>query len=127
MAKMVYVVTNGVYSDYNIKGVFSTKKKAEAFKNAMQFDNVEEYELDFLSDLIKQGLKPIRIFMDSHGNVQYFYIDDDANPEDYKPVIQKIQGGYRICVTVNAKDEFHAAKIVNEMRVQIIAKGEFNE
>lgn len=42
----VYVVTQGEYSHYCIKGVFSTKEKAQEFVSKNGGDTVEEYEMD---------------------------------------------------------------------------------
>lgn len=42
----VYVVTDGSYSDYGIKAIFSTKELAEEYQDAGKFDDIEEWELD---------------------------------------------------------------------------------
>lgn len=44
----VFIVTEGEYSDYQIKAVFSTKEKAEKYIDTHGNDtvNIEEYELD---------------------------------------------------------------------------------
>jgi len=50
-----YVVTTGSYSDYTIDSIFSTKEKAEAYKDlysrsdeydASDVNDIEEYEID---------------------------------------------------------------------------------
>jgi len=43
---MIYIVTHGDYSDYTIKGVFSTEEDAEAFRNYYNYDYVEDHGLD---------------------------------------------------------------------------------
>lgn len=43
---MIYIVTHGDYSDYTIKGVFSTEEDAEAFRNYYNYDYVEDHELN---------------------------------------------------------------------------------
>ena len=45
-SKMIYVVTEGEYSDYHIVGVFSTRKLAKRCQSAVLADNIEEYPLD---------------------------------------------------------------------------------
>lgn len=45
----VFIVTSGEYSDYDIKAVFSTREKAEAYINAKGTDyywEVEEWDVD---------------------------------------------------------------------------------
>lgn len=44
----IYIVTSGEYSDYVIEGTFSTKKKAEDFKEKVEATpgDIEEWELD---------------------------------------------------------------------------------
>lgn len=49
---IVFIVTSGDYSDYQIEAVFSTREKAEAYINAKGTDydwEVNEYELDLES------------------------------------------------------------------------------
>jgi hypothetical protein len=43
---MIYVVTEGQYSDYTICGVFDDFDKAEAFREYHDFDRVEDHELN---------------------------------------------------------------------------------
>ena len=42
----IYLVSDGDYSEYSVKGLFSTKKKAEKFSHHYLFDNIEVYDLD---------------------------------------------------------------------------------
>jgi len=44
--KMVYVVTNGEYSDYQIEGVFSTRALAEAYESLRGPSVIEEWPID---------------------------------------------------------------------------------
>ena len=47
MAKKIYIVTEGSYSDYHIEAVFSTREKAEEFMDTKDDDaSIEELPLD---------------------------------------------------------------------------------
>jgi len=43
---VIYIVTEGCYSDYRICGVFDDKDKAEKFRKHHSHDEVEEHELN---------------------------------------------------------------------------------
>lgn len=42
----IYLVTDGDYSDYSVKGVFTDLKRAEVFRNHYNYGSIEEYETD---------------------------------------------------------------------------------
>ena len=42
----IYLVSDGDYSDYSVKGLFSTKDKAEKFRHHYLFDRIEVHDLD---------------------------------------------------------------------------------
>lgn len=70
----IYVVTSGQYSDYSIRGVFTTKENAQAYINAFsakysEFNDVEEYELDQWVDEISRGLIHWRVIMYRDGSL----------------------------------------------------------
>lgn len=44
-----YIVTSGCYSDYEIRGVFSSMEGAEAYKNAINDAQVETYDMDTIT------------------------------------------------------------------------------
>lgn len=128
----VYVVTSGDYSDYGIEGMFSDRAKADAFAALWPVDGykqarVEEYRLDVAVDeRFGRGLRPFWCVMDRDGRVRS--IDqrtptDTDNPASPRPVPRV--GGTWLVGTVWATDKAHAAKILNERRVQLIASGEW--
>ena len=43
---VIYVVTDGVYSEYHVEAVFTSREKAEEFRTYHGYDNVEEFEAD---------------------------------------------------------------------------------
>lgn len=57
----VYVVTDGDYSDYCIKAIFSEKRKAELYCAVKKCDNVEEWEVDECN--ILTNTIPKKVFM----------------------------------------------------------------
>lgn len=127
-----YIVVTGEYSDYHVCGVYSTRKKANYA--AKVYDGaVIEYEIDELPDHPK-GLLGYRVEMKKDGaaDVQrcgigpmeiYLagsFLNDYSRKDDGQLVIVK-----EFVISVWAKDEQHAVKIVNEKRAQIIAANEW--
>lgn len=126
---MVYVVTDGDYSDYHIVGVFSTKEAAEASRGG----DVEEWQLDAIPprsanlavykvDMWRDG--DVRDARKYGGTMNYrspkveVYMSGTDNPD--KPDTA------HICVFCWARDDLHAIKIANECRAQLIATGEMD-
>lgn len=87
----VYVVTTGEYSDYTIRGIFSTRKAAEDAIAAMKVyppayccepNPIEEYELD--------EYKPFEKYLTLHyapksGEISGVHYEDYARPEWIAP------------------------------------------
>jgi hypothetical protein len=120
----VFLVTSGSYSDYHVVGVFSTRENAERVINdadKSDYDSayIEEYDIDPTIDELNQGLTMYRVLMTVEGDTKE---------------IEKVEGISSVrsfsCTTVRndlnmsvwAKDETHAVKIVNEKRLQRIAE-----
>ena len=144
MAKTVYAVTAGSYSDYRIVALFSTKERAEEFIAAMtkpdgynELNGIEEFELDpQTADMIRRGYSVWYVQMLIDGNTERcertntdlynvgevgHRIWDRANAPAYKG-----RGIPNILMShVWAKSEAAALKIVNEKRLEMIASGEF--
>lgn len=128
----VYVVTEGQYSDFGIKAIFSTKENAEryiaAFNEAKQYNDlngIDEWELDTdltVADRIERGEKYWRVSMDRNGNSDI----DDAYYPSAENDITLYRGATHISANVWAENEEGAAKIVNEWRLQKIASGEWS-
>lgn len=120
----IYVVTQGDYSDYHICGVYSTEENAtraaELFSRANQACDVEEYELDILSDC-PNGMLPYIVLMEQNGNAAADRISAAQVPREWKP----FGDGLRVCFEMYACSETHAIKIANERRLQLIASGEW--
>lgn len=133
----VWLIESGEYSDYSVDGVFSSSENARAFIEAsggVERTNhyeekrnytVREVPLDPCVRLVKKGYRAYFVRMDKNGNA--FEIREPIGvPEEND------EGGYctertdtrgHIFANVWAKDHAHAAKIMNERRVQMIASG----
>ena len=115
-----YVVTTGEYSSYSIRGVYSTREKAEYAAKLFRGD-VEEFEIDSYPDH-PRGLLRFFVRMERGGES----IVGEAGPTEkgYQPHYFSADywtGVQELWMHVWAKDEQHAVKIVNEKRGQLIA------
>lgn len=113
-----YLVTSGVYSDYRVHGVYSTKEKADDAATLFVGD-VEEYELD----AVPEHPPGTRLFCVS----MILETGDDARvdqiPMSFKKVLWcHVWPPAFMCECV-ARDESEAIKIVNEKRARFIASG----
>lgn len=118
----IYVVTKGDYSDYHIKGVFSTKEMANRFLDRLQSSDasMETYLLDEL-DSWPDHRKSFYVWFDREGN-------GDAIEEQPRKLDERVipnGNGQHMHTFCWAKDEQHAIKIGNERRAQTIANGDW--
>ncbi len=119
----VYVVTAGSYSSYHIVGVFSNEGLAKIQKDAISDSNdIEKYTIDKIHPKLLQGYKRYIIFeMDRDGNSQDIDLDDVDNYEDKNSALCILSLGKREWdFIIWGKDKFHAVKIANEYRIQLI-------
>ena len=124
-AKIIYVVTEGKWSDYHIEGVFSSKELAEAFidvQEAERHRQIEVWPLDGPTDALREYLWPISVCMTRDGTPTRIWKYTDFGygyraSYERGPIILK--GTMEIIVL--ARDETHAVKIANEKRTQLIA------
>ena len=118
----VYIVTTGDYSDYMIKGVFSTLEKAKKYIEAINKTNayphtneVEIYDVDEIEDF--------RITTEinmSETGVADKYADKVVNGS---PGFKGFFFPNQFSWGVDTDDYDRAVKVVNEKRVQILAAG----
>lgn len=119
----VYLVSDGDYSDYSIRGVYSTAELAERARILYHADGVEEYELDDMPDA-PSGMVGWGVQMDRNGDtynvsgVSAGTVND--NSLGWVPK-------YVDCIefVMFAIDAVHAVKIANERRTRMIADGEW--
>lgn len=141
ITKLIYIVTDGSYSDYKICGVFDDPELAKEFQDAGGYENIEEFPLNpthpYFQQL-KEGWDVFEVVMQKNGDtlecqianrryidwklprfgwVNYYYDRGD---------LRNSPDGY-LDATVLARNEEHAIKIVNEKRVQFIAENKWGK
>lgn len=129
----VWLVTTGSYSDFHVVGVFSSKKKARALLDTLKGGSIREYTLDpFIAEL-NEGLNIYHVEMKPDGEV-ITVREEAAGSWSYDLALlgtdEPLRKWYSdtkrkdivLDKTVFARDAMHAVKIVNEMRVQWLAK-----
>lgn len=140
----IYLVTSGCYSDYSIEAAFSSRELAEQFigklgSRALSDASITERIIDPEVPEPPTDRKPFYVWMFADGTVHEVReqashdVSDDGHVAliDFKPIGECVFGGFTIgyrnrqevCIAVQcfARDEKHAVKIVNELRLQIIA------
>ena len=98
--KNVYVVTDGQYSDYAIKAIFSNKQLAFKYKEIHHYDDVEIWELDYDKKNIKNALLKYYVHISPQGKIKGATLGVPI-PKD----------GWMNC-DVKARNQEHAVKIV---------------
>jgi len=135
-----YVVTRGVYSDYHIVAIFSTRERAERFAAPLSGAHIpeseqmviEEYELD-------PDVAPPRVGWRIHMDMTNGSLDADGIFNDvrfgeligfptraYTQRIGPRSGQKRLVTEVECgfNEKERAIKVANERRVALIASGE---
>jgi hypothetical protein len=127
--QMMYVITEGEYSDYSIVAVFSTKQLAQKFIDAHKASRwssprIEEYELDPRQGALNLNHKPFAVRMERCGDVVECEHSEVLNTteRDSEPSFDR-EGNLHDVVW--AKNGDHAVKIVSERRRQLIANNEW--
>ena len=116
---MIYLVTDGCYSDYRVLCVCSTRELAEEAKKLYMADNdIEEYVLDGLPEH-PPGMLFYSVRMNAQGDTEIVE-RSAASDESWNPS----SSGY-VAFRVWAYDDQHAVKIANERRAQLIANNEW--
>jgi len=133
MGQVVYIVTSGSYSDYQINGVFDSKEQAQAFiKYVKAHDdfgawgheepNIEEWTLNEFTDPISRGLTHFKIqFKDiqqGDATVIGFSSLEGDGVESSGQFPSENRRWYQTSVWTT--DEASALKIANERRARYI-------
>jgi hypothetical protein len=127
----VWVVEDGVYSDYRVVGVFSTKQHAELIQEKVG-GSIAEWPLDPKVSELSQGYTVWRVEMLRDGTVERVeqsemtqYAVFSSEPEIWRRSTAPFYRGKGVqdCLSgsVLARDAEHAIKIFNERRAQLIA------
>lgn len=127
MSTKVYIVSKGSYSDWHIKGIFSSKEKAEVFKSFLgdstEINDIEEYEVDKEYNFPKN-----KLFYEVKINTitnQYTVCKEDAT-DTYQKVLYVAYGdNIHVLVYCWADDEEAAIKIASERILICKAENKF--
>lgn len=125
----VYLASSGSYSEYGVRGVFSSKENAEKFMAALPGDDwndVENFTLDAGVSQSDAGLLSLRVAMDA-ATGDGAWVERDSCPSG-KVDPGRFYAAHRgrpvraFVVSVWARDEEHAVKIANERREMLLAQ-----
>ena len=145
MAKNIWVIETGEYSDYRVVGVFSTKANAELVADKINGDQeygdkatVSGWALDPGVAEINQGLKQYRVLMLRDGSVEmcerqphFSWYEIKSRSWVWRRTQAQAYAGKGIPdvleARVWAKTEKGAIKVANEQRTRTIAQGEWDK
>ena len=117
----VHVVCSGEYSDYHVSEIFSTRKLANQYIDEMsKWYNCSKksYTIEtYTIDNIVSNLKIIQVHMDKEGNTTWIY-----HTEDKSIGFQCFDYDNCLVWNVNTDNDTTSVKVVNEKRIQILAK-----
>lgn len=133
----VYVITEGIYSDYRIVGVSLDRKTADAVVEMLNKDQtyydaeVEVYDTETIGD-VYNGYKRYTVFQMPNGECVARFSDMDLDSDFNKPwKMQKImrdrKNNPRLGVHVKAKSEPDALKIASEVFREYAIREELGE
>ena len=116
---IVYIVTDGSYSDYHICAVFTDKLKAEQYAALHGYDDVEEYETD--KPLIDGN---VEVYYRYYIDITKSYIDCKFIGLTSKKTCEIVANSERAIVTFSAseKNDEKAIKIAQDMLAEHRAK-----
>lgn len=115
--KTVFVVTSGIYSDFGIEAVFSTKEKAEEFvKNLDGFYKGEIKE--WAVDINERESSFWYVEMTRDGDV--IATEPVHNENDHRGF-----GRDNLLTVVRATTKERAIKVANERRIRLIVNNEW--
>ena len=126
--KIIYVCTQGDYSDYHIAGVFDDEKLAYKFASHFHCE-VEEWPLNPFGPELSKGYFPFSVRMTKKGDtVAVHRVEADyAYRREADATIHTLDWTGNLLVYCWAKDKEHAIKIANETRAQLLATNQWPE
>ena len=116
----VYIVTSGIYSDYQIEAVFSTEEKAKAYIDIYgNYDNrqIEIYDMDIES--IEREEASYTVVFDSNGCS--VYRNSNSSEKDTIRTYKQFVNNCSYILTVEADCCERAKKIASERLTQVKA------
>ena len=139
--KIVFLVSDGSYSEYSVRGVFSTRQNAEEFMAFFKseygddWNPIEEMELDAALPQLRAGFVPWTIIMLRDGTAERVEQSDLTTSSVASAIEPPVlwertkASAYKgkgipdaMQATVFATSAEHAVKIANEKRTQMIAE-----
>ena len=112
--KKAYLVSTGVYSDYTIRAVCSSKERAEIVASKLEDANgIEEFEIDSAWERVKRGCSTYTICWDDDFRNVINISGDNGDPYKEDEGIKEV-GLKRYCCDVEARDSQHAIKIAQD-------------
>lgn len=115
----VYIVTDGEYSGYHIKAVFTDEKKAKQYAAIHKCDTIEEYEAN--SPQI-EGETDVFIVHKIRFNSRGFYVYDHYYSTEKISRVDILFGTPTIIVSLTEQDDSKAEKIAQDMWAEYKAK-----
>lgn len=126
-SKIVYILTEGSYSDYCIRAVFSTKEKALAaialFGGVLDESDIEEWVMDAIPE---DGRKPYFVRLSADGYMTEIQVVSSMFMMKGGSRCNLVPGGPyagQYNCWAYARDEAHAVKVAAEKRREMIALG----
>ena len=121
--KRVYIVTGGEYSDYRIRGVYSSRELADQVLLDDSYKQVEDWVLDENEAIIRSGQSIYEVIISKEtGHVRW---SENAGPfgevSDVPRVIPYRDGTTEYEFRIVAKSTAHAVKIASERRRKLLA------
>jgi hypothetical protein len=120
----VYIITYGIYSDYSICAVFSTRDKAEEY--IQQHGNTFRIEEHLLDETVEQSeIWSVEIGMLSHKIKQCESVSDSWHNDKvdkfrvFEPVLSSDEWSIKIVLRADSMNR--AIKVANERVSQIVA------
>lgn len=131
----LYLVVEGEYSDREVVAVFDEAHKDIAFDLARYSDGyVETHSCNAEADRLQQGLKPYHVEMWRNGDTSAVYTTGLAELRHGVELgaITKVEGARRTrCRRLYwhgwARDDAHAIRRANEVRIRMIAANQWEE
>tara|TARA_Y100000310_G_C20674587_1_gene812225 strand:- start:1894 stop:2307 length:414 start_codon:yes stop_codon:yes gene_type:complete len=127
----IYVVTEGIYSDYKIVAICEDKSDAELIVKAIDGEyrspRIENWILNPGIDQLRKGLVPWCVRMESDGDILECFRGDGSY--DLSGALEDNPNrdvNNNIFMMVFARDEAHAVKVAGERRIRFLREEELN-
>jgi hypothetical protein len=121
MSKKIYVITDGDYSDYHIRAIFSNKETAEEYQRVSKASRCEEWVLDEIDVADLRG--KTRMFGRITNDGRIHDIDENREDGQYGKTYYGFDCNGDMYLAATVKDKEALIKILNDTRASKIAEG----